>query len=332
MIVILHSAIAADAPLDECETMLQVAMVAKSLQELGYQVASVPFSLDLAHLGQVLQALQPKLIFNLVESVNGRGDLIHLVPVYLEQLRLPYTGGGAQALWATSDKILAKRLLTAANIATPAWLEALSKSFPLDGPYIVKSVSEDGSIGLDQNSLVNDQQTFSRLIEDQRLCYGGQWFGERYIAGREFNVSILASPKGPEVLPLAEIQFIDFAADQFHIVDYAAKWVTTSAEYHNTPRTFDFAPSDQSLLVELQALALHCWQAFQLAGYARVDIRVDSDGKPWVLEVNVNPSLAPDAGFIAAANKAGLDYKNVVAHIISAVVTVDSQISLGACA
>jgi len=120
------------------------------------------------------------------------------------------------------------------------------------------------------------------------------------------------------VLPPAEIIFEGFGADQPKIVDYRAKWDAASYEYHHTPRCFDFAADDAPLIDRLKALALSCWELFDLGGYARVDFRVDSAGRPWVLEINANPCIAPDAGFAAAIERAGLTYDQAVERIIGA--------------
>jgi D-alanine-D-alanine ligase len=99
-------------------------------------------------------------------------------------------------------------------------------------------------------------------------------------------------------------------------VGYAAKWDEAAAEYRQTPRTFRFPSSDRPLLDELQALARRCWSVFDLRGYARVDFRVDEDGQPWILEINVNPCLSPDAGFAAALAEQGLTIDDAVQRII----------------
>ena len=137
----------------------------------------------------------------------------------------------------------------------------------------------------------------SRLQEKQ----GGECFAEAYIDGREFNLSLLASKAGPQVLPPAEIRFEDYPEGKTRIVGYRAKWHESSFEYLHTVRSFEFPPEDDELLSRLKDLAVRCWSLFDLRGYARVDFRVDRDGRPWVLEVNVNPCLSPDAGFFAAA-------------------------------
>ena len=132
----------------------------------------------------------------------------------------------------------------------------------------------------------------------------GQFFAERYIEGREFNQAVLAG----ELLPMAEIRFVEFPDDKLRIVDFRAKWEEDSFEYTHTLRSFDFAAADQPLLEELRAVARRCWDVFGLSGYARVDFRVDGDNRPWVLEINANPCLSPDSGFYAAAERAGLSF------------------------
>jgi D-alanine-D-alanine ligase len=121
-----------------------------------------------------------------------------------------------------------------------------------------------------------------------------------------------------QVLPPAEIDFVGFPAGRPRIVDYEAKWSGHSFAYLNTPRRFDFPPSDAPLLDRLSALAHEAWSLFGVTGYARVDFRVDAAGEPWLLELNVNPCLTPDAGFVAAAERAGLGYDALIAAITEA--------------
>jgi len=110
-----------------------------------------------------------------------------------------------------------------------------------------------------------------------------QLFAERFIRGREVNVSILACPEGPKVLPPAEILFPNFPEGKPRVVGYNAKWAEGSFEYENTPRTFDFSSRDGGLLEQVRKIAIQCWTQFELRGYARVDFRIDENDRPWVL-------------------------------------------------
>jgi D-alanine-D-alanine ligase len=186
--------------------------------------------------------------------------------------------------------------------------------------WIIKSVWEHASIGLDEKALVAaaDTPSLPERLRQRAPQLGGNCFAEAFIEGREFNLSVLDGPQGPHVLPPAEIVFEGYADDRVKIVDYSAKWDEASYAYHHTPRRFDFGAEDQGLLQRLQTLALACWERFDLGGYARVDFRVDPAGRPWILEINANPCIAPDAGFAAAIERAGLSYDAAIRSIIAA--------------
>jgi D-alanine-D-alanine ligase len=144
----------------------------------------------------------------------------------------------------------------------------------------------------------------------------GACIAEVFIDGREFNLSILDVDGRPRPLPQSEILFDGYGKDRARIVDYRAKWEADSYEYRHTPRRFEFPEKDRLLLRRLEVLALRCWDLFGLSGYARVDFRVDAQGRPWVLEINANPCLSPDAGFAAALAEAGISYEEAISHIL----------------
>ena len=307
--VILHDRHAAQGPPDQSDTLIEARAIAAVLGEIGFDAVVVPVDLDLAALERSLADLGPRVVVNLVESLEGRGRLLHLVPALLESLELPFTGCSSSALALTSHKVLAKRELRAAEIPTPVLFEQGSAS---GDAWIVKSVWEHASLGLDDASIVTGSAVADALAA-RRAEYGGEWFAEEFVAGRELNVALIATGDGPRVLPVAEIRFDDFPADKPRIVGYAAKWDTASFEYRSTPRAFDVEPAIAHRVGEI---ALACWRLFRLDGYARVDFRVDGQGEPWVLEVNANPCLSPDAGFAAALAEAGVEYRAAIAGLL----------------
>jgi D-alanine-D-alanine ligase len=279
-----------------------------------------------------LEAQRPDLVFNLVESLAGHGRLIHLVPSLLDAMGLPYSGAPAEAIWLTSHKVMAKERLVAAGLPTPPWTGPWPRDLP-SAPslgqsmecrssvqrWIIKSLWEHASVGLEAANVVEAAcgQRLAQAMEVRAPFLGGVCFAEAFVEGREFNLSVLAGPHGPRVLPPAEIIFEGFAADQPRIVGYRAKWDAASEEFRHIPRSFDFGPDDRPLLAELQGLALQCWQLFGLRGYARVDFRVDAQGRPWILEINANPCLSPDAGFAAALVRAGVEFTRAVKWIVA---------------
>jgi D-alanine-D-alanine ligase len=166
---------------------------------------------------------------------------------------------------------------------------------------------------------VVDAEGLRAALDARTREIGRPSFAERYVAGREFNLSLIADAGGePLVLPPAEIDFSQFPPEKLRIVGYAAKWDADSFEYQHTPRSFEFPAADQSLLAELQRLAGACWRLFDLRGFARVDFRVDAAGRPWILEVNVNPCLAPDAGWMAAVERARIPPAEALERVAAA--------------
>ena len=316
---VLHDALLPGAPPDLEDNLVQAREISHILTELGHETGLVGFGHDTEAAGLELRSLHPDMVFNLVESPLGRSDLIHLAPLLLERLRLPFTGAGARAMLSTSNKLMAKRALAKAGLPTPQWLEPGTDAVALErGPWLVKSVWEHGSIGIEGGAVMEnpDAEHLRDALEEKARNRGGIWFAERFVDGREFNLSILEGPDGPEVLPPSEITFDSFAG-RHKLVGYRAKWDQESFEYAHTPRRFDFADEDETLLGNLTGLAMEAWRVFGPKGWARVDFRVDEAGQPWILEVNANPCLSADAGFMAAAHRRGLVPKTVVDRIIA---------------
>lgn len=307
-VVLLHDVHAASGPADASDVLREASHVAGGLERLGYETRTLAVGLDLEALEKSLRALAPLAVFNLMESVEGHGCLIHIVPALLEALGIAYTGCSPLAQWQTSNKLAAKRRLAAAGIAAPA-LAADGTA----GPWIVKSVWEHASLGIDDTSIVRDRGGIAGEIERRRRRFGGDWFAERYVDGRELNVAIIAAPGEARVLPVAEIRFDGFPAGKPRIVGYAAKWHAESFEYARTVRTFDV---EEPLAAAARKIALDCWALFELDGYARIDLRVDAGGGLWVLEVNANPCLSADAGFAAMLDAAGVGFDTALGWLL----------------
>jgi D-alanine-D-alanine ligase len=312
-VAVLHDAAAATGAPDAADVLVEAAHVSRGLESLGYEPVVVPVSLDLRALESTLRSLKPRIAFNLVESVAGRGDLIYVVPSLLESLQMPFTGCSALAQWRTSNKLAAKRRLADNGIATPE-IFLSRQGAPQRGPWIVKSVWEHASLGLDEGSVVADGAAVASAIARREREHGGQWFAERFVSGRELNVAILAGDGSLSVLPVAEIRFEGFPAGKPHIVGYAAKWDATSPEYAGTVRSFAV---ESRLRATAAKIALECWALFELSGYARVDFRVDDRGRFWVLEINANPCLSPDAGFAAMLDAAQVSFGDALARVIA---------------
>ncbi|HOM29365.1 MAG TPA: ATP-grasp domain-containing protein [Deltaproteobacteria bacterium] len=321
-VVILHQEVGPEAPADELDVLDQVECVERELRDMGYRVRTLPFDLDLRNLARRIHKLHPALAFNLVETVMGDGRLAPLVCSFLDHLGIPYTGSGAQAMLLTTNKTMAKRWMGPWGIPTPEWFEPGRPSEgapPFPATYILKPVWEDASVGIEAGCVIEAEETSAlvKALHDLERSIHKPCFAERFIDGREFNLALLACGDSVEVLPVCEIVF-DLPEGMPRIVGYRAKWAEESVEFKGTVRVTDFPGEDSALLERLRRTALACWDLFDLRGYARVDMRVDREGRPFVLEINANPCISPDSGFCAAASKAGLAFRDIVERIVQA--------------
>jgi D-alanine-D-alanine ligase len=300
---------------DENDVLFQASEVERALEELGYDSSRVFMDLNLEQAKQSILKHSPELVFNLVETIDQRGDLIYLAPALLGSMHIPYTGCTLDGMFLTSNKLLTKQLLVHNGIRTPEWHEGLGQfDLKASKTYIAKPLWEDASVGINDSSVFRGDSP--EILLQLKEHWGKGFFVEEFIDGREFNISILGGEKGPQVMPLAEILFHEFPSGKPKIVGYAAKWDQDTFEYKNTLRSFDLKNTSENLQSELQKMALQSWKIFGLKGYARVDFRVDMEDRPYVLEINANPCISPDAGFFAACSKAGLTFTEVVKRII----------------
>lgn len=326
-VVILYNRVALSDSAGDLDVLRQCVAVEQALLSLGHVTSRVACTMDLTVVREALRVAKPDMVFNLVESLGGTDRLMPAAALLLESMQLPFTGASSLAMISTSGKLVAKRRMLDHELSTPAWLtesdqrwqgmEAVGWS---PDQAIIKAISEHASLGLNDESVLAvstlSLTELTKRISTRSQQLGTPHFAEQYIDGREFNLSLLADSGDAFVLPPAEIEFMDFPGGKPRIVGHNAKWNEQTSEYINTPRRFDFPHADVALLDELQALARRCWTAFELRGYARVDFRVDADGQPWILEINANPCLSPDAGFAAAVEQAGLTFRDVVARIL----------------
>lgn len=317
-ILIIHDPCPENPAKDEIDTQLQVLQVSEALQSLGHCTGSLDFSLDLLQMKSRINRSKPDYIFNLVETLEG-SRLIHFAPALFETMGIPFSGGGSQGMMMSSDKLLAKKIMRYAGVPTPAWVEsgALSECPALIGvPVIIKPADEEASVGICDAS-VGVFHSQKALGEALRSPIKNRLFAERFIQGREFNISVLPINGIPRVLPVAEMLFVDYPLDKPKIVGYEAKWHEDSFAYSHTQRTFTFPPADESLLQQLKEISLACWKLFGAKGYARIDFRVDESGQPYVLELNLNPCVTKDSGFTAAAHAAGFDYMQMISLLVT---------------
>jgi D-alanine-D-alanine ligase len=324
VVVVLHGAGGDAFPPDEQDVLDEVESVCPLLGELGYSAVPVAVSLEFGRLAERMAGLRPVVVFNLVESIEGQGCYAHLASAWLDAKRIPYTGCPTAAIHRTTDKLLAKEILIAAGIPTPQWFASEGRVAAGDGlgagRWILKPVFEDASIGLDAGAVVEagDVVELCEHLSRREKIVRLDLFAEAFIDGREIAVSMIEGAEGLIVLPPAEILFKDFPPERPRIVDYPAKWAPDSFEYIHTVRCMEFGEKDAAVLGRVRELAARCWDLFGLRGYARVDFRIDDAGCPWVIDVNTNPSLGKDSGFIAAVRQSGRDSAWAINRLVQA--------------
>ena len=291
-------------------------MIVRIAERYNYKVFSRRVGRHVAQDVENIRLDKPDVIFNLVEAVWNKGELNYVVPALLGALQIPYTGTPADALFLTTNKVLAKRWMNFHGLPTPEYLPLSDYArADIKKTWIVKPVREEASVDIIPASVCAGKD-LPKLVESltKPLSY---YFLEEYIDGREMNVSMLFQPEGPIVLPPAEMVFSSWFDTRPKILDYQAKWEPESEAYRESSRSFETLKSDHGLLAKLRELSLKAWAVFGLKGYARVDFRMDTAGNLFILEINGNPCISPDSGFIAAVRESGLSLEQMLEGILA---------------
>jgi D-alanine-D-alanine ligase len=312
---IIYNEPAEGALADELDVLDQVAHIEKHLIDLGISVYRKGITDRFMDEIGTLETEKPDFVFNLVESINNKGELNYFIPALLNLYSIPYSGNPLEAIFLTSNKTLCSKTMKNAGINNPAlYLPSQFKLLIPGRKYIVKPIWEDGSLGITDESVFEYKPGYEEKL---RSLDDSHWFIEDFIDGREFNISVLAGKDGPEVLPPAEIVFVNYSDNKPKIIDFKAKWEMDSFEYINTVREFPGSKLNNHLETNLKEAALACWHLFGLKGYARVDVRTDSNDNVFVIEINGNPCISPDGGFVAATIEARYPFTEVLQRIIN---------------
>jgi D-alanine-D-alanine ligase len=300
-----------DVPPDREDTFNQAEQVTEALHALHHEAVTAEYVDHGEGTIATLRRIAPDVVFNLVEDVPEGPDQVHRVTALLDRHGIRYTGAGTAPLVVLADKAAMRAGLAAAGLPHAAGLDEPGGE---DRRFIVKSLREHGSEGLDASSVVHGAAAARRLVAE-RQARGSEWFAEAYIEGREFDLSLLDTPDGPLVLPPAEITFGSNWKGP-RIFDYHSKWVDEVPDAEGLNRIFP--PREEPLFSELGRLAVATWRHFGINGFAHVDFRVDADGRPFIIDVNANPCIARVAGFCEAAARVGLSQTDVVAALLAA--------------
>ncbi len=292
--------------------------VTEALRGSGHAVECFAFGRDVLALGQLLRSFAPDAVFNLSECPLNSAQKEPHAAAFLELLGIPYTGNGPFPLSACNDKALAKRILAAHGIPTPAFRlyeEPPAGPCGLSLPVIVKPAREDGSAGITEQSVVDSEDALKDRVAHVVARYRQEAIVEEFVGGREFNVAVLGNGTAQDphrVLPPAELVYRNPA---WRVCSFESKWDPDHPSYSEiAPRCP--AEIDGPMRRRLEETTLSCARAFSLCGYARVDFREDARGGLHVLEVNPNPDISPDAGLARAGRAVGLEYAPLLLEIL----------------
>lgn len=305
--------------IDVSSVEISARAVAHGLKQAGFGVELV--GLEGREVFDVLQKLRAdnvELVFNLCESMAGDPRNEPTFAGLLDLFEIPYTGADLPALAACLHKRRSKDILIGRGIPTPPhrFLEntaALADPSldTLDYPWFLKLAHEDASVGITEENLVRTPAALRDRAGAMIAEFGQPVLAERYVEGREINATLFGNGADLRVLPLHEIDFAKMPADRPRIVSYAAKWEETHVDYAGTKPVL-LRDASPAFVARCEQVARDAWDAHGLRDYARVDLRVDREGQPWVIDVNPNPDISPDAGVARSAAVAGMSYVDMV--------------------
>ncbi|HET7058601.1 MAG TPA: ATP-grasp domain-containing protein [Nitrospiraceae bacterium] len=293
--------------------------VVTALQKLGHEVKPLGLQDDLSVARQVIKDWEPDIIFNLLEAFDNIVMFDHNIVSFLEMLRMPYTGSNARGLMLARDKSLSKKLMAYHRIPMPEFAVIrrgqkvrVSKRLPF--PLIVKSLTEEASLGISQASVVDSEEKLKERVTFIHENIGTDALVEQFIEGRELYVGVMGNQR-LRVFPIWEMQFTKMPNGVHHIATERVKWSVKYQEKHGI-QTSELKDLPEDQCQQIQHLCRRVYRALELSGYARIDLRMDKNGKAYVLEANPNPQIARGEDFAESAKRAGLSYEALLQRIV----------------
>ena len=295
--------------------------VISTLRGNGHEVKPLGIQDELNPIRQTIDEWKPTIVFNLLEAFDNINVFDQNVVSYLELLRVPYTGCNPRGLLLSRDKSLSKKLLTYHRIPIPEFAvfrRGRKVRVPprLKFPLIVKSLTQEASIGISQASVVGDEEKLRKRVEFIHESVGTHAIAERYVDGRELYVGVMGNDR-LQVFPVWEMHFSKMVeGDNWPIATERVKWSAKYQKKHGiaTNKAVDLP---EGLEVAIGKLAKRVYRSLELTAYARIDLRMDADGKVYVLEANPNPQIAHGEDFAESAEHSGVTYKELMDRILA---------------
>ena len=309
-------AAATEDVLEETETERDVL---RALRALGHKVEVVGLYDELTPLREAVRRFRPHLAFNLLEEFYDEAIYDYNIVAYLELLRVPYTGCNPRGMVLGRDKALSKKVLSYHRVKVPKFGvlrrgRKIHRAAGLEFPLIVKSLTEDASLGISEASVVSSDDKFKERVEFIHRRVQTPAIIEQYIKGREVYVTVLGHAR-LQVLPPWELCFKGLREEAPKIATRRAKWDKAYKErrglHLKAAEGFD-APQR----AHLERLSKRIYRSLSLSGYARIDFRIQQDGTPYFLEANPNPDISSDAESASAALSVGVSYEELIQQIV----------------
>jgi len=294
--------------------------VASTLEDTGHDVRKLGVKDDLGLIRQAIDDFQPHIAFNLMEAFHEVGVFDMNVVSYLELLRLPYTGCNPRGMVLSRDKALSKKLMAYHRIRVPDFTVfkrglAIKRPRKLKFPVIVKSLTQEASIGISQASVVEDETKLRERVQFIHESIGTDAIAERFIDGRELYVGVAGNER-LQVFPIWEINLSKLPDGAHRIATDRVKW---NVEYQKKHEIETNAATDlaETLSEQIQRVSKRVYRALEMSGYARMDFRLDAHGNFFVMEANANPQLAFGEDFAESAERAGISYEELLQRILN---------------
>lgn len=267
--------------------------------------------------------LKPDIVFNVSEGINGLSREAQ-IPAILDMLKIPYTGSDPLTLTTCLNKARTKEVLTYHGISNSKFVVSYGKDGfagkQLNFPLIIKPIAEGSSKGIFNSSHVNNHESLERTLQENVTKYNQPFIVEEYLPGREFTVALLGNGSETKVLPIVEINFNELPEEMIPIYSYEAKWIFDTRE---NPLDIFTCPAvlDEKLEEKIKETALKTFNVLNCKDWCRIDIRLDDEGEPNVIEVNPLPGVLPNpqdnSCFPKAARAAGFNYEQMINEVLT---------------
>ena len=292
--------------------------VIETLKELGHSVRVLGLDDELGGIRATAGLFKPHIVFNLMEAFAGITTFDQNVVSYLELLRLAYTGCNPRGLILARDKALSKKLLAYHRIGVPDFTVVRHGRHPklarrMRFPMIVKSLFFEASAGISQASVVENDEQLERRVQFIHESLGTAAIVEQFIDGRELYVGVIGNER-LDVLPVWEMSFDQMADNRWRIATERVKWSTQYQKRHGIMTAA--AALHRDVAARIQHIARRTYRALDLSGHARIDLRMDDEGRIYVLEANPNPNLAYGEDFAESAEREGVSYERLLERIL----------------